>query len=149
MKYFLAFLLISVAGFAFLSGCSGKRPENIGLHDGLLAPCPDTPNCVSTHADDETHAIAPIPMSGSEEAVMSRVAEVIKTMGGHIVTTEGPYLHAEFTSRVWRFVDDLECVYDESAGALHVRSASRIGYSDFNVNRNRVEQLRTLLTQGG
>lgn len=149
MKYLFVFLLASVAGFAFISGCSGKRPDKIGLHDGQLAPCPDSPNCVSTRAGDETHAIAPIPISAPEAEVIARVEETIRSMGGRVITAERSYLYAEFTSRFWRFVDDLECSYDENQGVLHVRSASRVGYFDFNVNRNRVEQLRSLLAQGG
>jgi uncharacterized protein (DUF1499 family) len=74
---------------------------------------------------------------------MVDLAESIESIyGGKVVAVEGTYLRAEFTSRVFRFVDDLECFYDEARGVIEVRSASRLGYSDFNVNRDRVEELR-------
>ena len=40
-----------------------------------------------------------------------------------------------------KFVDDLELFYNDES-VIHVKSASRLGYSDFSVNRERVEQLR-------
>jgi uncharacterized protein (DUF1499 family) len=44
-----------------------------------------------------------------------------------------------------RYVDDVELYYDEPAGLVHVRSASRLGRRDFGVNRKRVEELRAAL----
>ena len=52
------------------------------------------------------------------------------------------YLHAEFTSRFMHYVDDVEFLYDQAAGLVHVRSASRVGYSDLGVNRKRIESIR-------
>jgi uncharacterized protein (DUF1499 family) len=146
MKYLL--ITIAFCGFGLLVyGCSSKRPSDIGLNNGRLATCPNSPNCVSSQADDESHAIPPIAMNGESALVMNRLTQIISTMpGSKIVKNENNYLHAEFTSRFWRFVDDLECYYDLRGGKIEVRSASRIGYSDFNVNRQRVEKLRTLLT---
>jgi uncharacterized protein (DUF1499 family) len=57
----------------------------------------------------------------------------------------GPYVYAEFRSKLLGFVDDLELLYDDKAGLFHVRSASRLGRRDFGVNRTRVEKLRTLI----
>jgi len=145
MKYLL--IIIAICGFGMLVyGCSSKRPSDIGLNNGRLATCPDSPNCVSSQANDESHAIPPLTMSGESTLVMNRLAQIISTMpGAKIVNHENNYLHAEFTSKFWRFVDDLECYYDQMGGKIEIRSASRIGYSDFNVNRQRVEKLRTLL----
>jgi uncharacterized protein (DUF1499 family) len=60
-----------------------------------------------------------------------------------IVTDLDLYIHAEFTSAFFRFVDDVEFYFDDKAKTLHVRSASRIGRSDFGVNRKRIEELRS------
>jgi uncharacterized protein (DUF1499 family) len=60
-----------------------------------------------------------------------------------VVRHEGNYLHAEFRSKLIGFVDDVEFTYDDQARALHVRSASRLGRRDFEVNRRRVEALRS------
>jgi uncharacterized protein (DUF1499 family) len=55
---------------------------------------------------------------------------------------QGNYLHVEMRSLMFRFVDDVEFSLAASAGLIHVRSASRVGYSDFGVNRKRVERIR-------
>jgi len=60
-----------------------------------------------------------------------------------VVTEDGCYIHVEFTSFVFRFVDDAEFLLDEAVKTIHVRSASRIGYSDLGVNRKRVEMIRS------
>ena len=59
-----------------------------------------------------------------------------------VVSVTDSYLHAEFRSRIFGFVDDVEFLVDAGAGAVHVRSASRTGYSDLGVNRKRVEEIR-------
>jgi uncharacterized protein (DUF1499 family) len=62
-----------------------------------------------------------------------------------VVSEEANYLHAEFTSRLFRFVDDVEFHVDENAGLIQFRSASRAGRNDFGVNRARMEQIRAAL----
>jgi uncharacterized protein (DUF1499 family) len=52
------------------------------------------------------------------------------------------YLHVEFKSAVFGFVDDVEFAIGESPGVIHVRSASRLGYWDMGANRRRVERIR-------
>ena len=59
-----------------------------------------------------------------------------------IITKDERYIHAEFRSEWFRFVDDVEFCFDEQKNIIHVRSASRVGYSDFGVNRKRVEDIR-------
>ena len=59
-----------------------------------------------------------------------------------IVKEEGGYLHAEARSFLFRFVDDVEFMFDADQQVIHVRSASRLGYSDLGVNRRRVERIR-------
>ena len=60
------------------------------------------------------------------------------------MTTTETYLHAEFKSAVFRFVDDVEFFADEGAGVIQVRSAARVGNSDLGVNRKRLETIRAL-----
>jgi len=62
-----------------------------------------------------------------------------------VVSEKENYLYAEFRSKLLGYVDDVEFFYD--GNAIQVRSASRLGRRDFNVNRNRVEQLRALLSR--
>jgi len=66
-----------------------------------------------------------------------------------IVTSDDAYLHAECTSRIFRFVDDLELHLRPDDGIIAVRSASRVGKGDMGVNHKRVESLRQRLTSSG
>jgi uncharacterized protein (DUF1499 family) len=73
----------------------------------------------------------------------SRLRKVIAEMKGtRIAEEELGYLHAEFRSALFGFVDDVEFRMDETAGRIDVRSASRTGWFDFGVNRRRVEEIR-------
>jgi len=124
---------------------SWKRPDNLGARDGRLAPCKRTPNCVSSQADpsDAQHYIAPIPFRGDRAAAMAAVRKAVEAMqGATVIRDEDGYLYAEYRTRLMRFVDDVEFLYDAKAGAIQVRSASRLGRRDFGVNRARVEALR-------
>lgn len=147
MKYSITLPLLLVAALFIFTACSGKAPSNLGASNGTLPPCPDLDNCVSSQATDIPHNIAPIQAKGDPDIVMVRLSRAIESMfGSKIITIEDNYLHAEFTSRIFRFVDDLECVYDREAGLIQIRSASRLGYSDLNANRKRVEELRAIFT---
>ncbi len=126
-------------------GCSACQPPNLGITDGKLAPCPDSPNCVSSQSSDKRHFIEPVRYEGTEQMAMERLTGVIRGMKrSRIITMEDHYIHAEFTSAFFRFVDDVEFYFDTEAKIIHMRSASRIGYSDFGVNRKRLEKLRSL-----
>lgn len=114
-----------------------------GVNDGRLAPCPDRPNCVSSQATDAVHAIAPLRYATGPEIALQRLRQVIESLPRtRIVIATDSYLHAEFTSALLRFVDDVEFQFDAINRLIHVRSASRVGYSDLGVNRRRVEIIR-------
>ena len=101
-----------------LSACSGTAPDNLGIHDGQLSACPDSPNCVNSQASDARHAIEPLPLRGTAEETQARLKAL---------------LSAEPRVSVVAGVD--------------VRSASRLGYADFDVNRERIEHLRQRLSE--
>jgi uncharacterized protein (DUF1499 family) len=124
---------------------SWKRPGNLGVRDGRLAPPKRTPNCVSSQADpsDAEHYIAPIALGGDAIAAVEKALASLPE--ATIVEKKPGYLYAEFRTRLMRFVDDVEFLHDAQAGVLHVRSASRLGRRDFGVNRRRVEALRLVL----
>lgn len=114
-----------------------------------LKPCPDKPNCVSSKADDE-HAIAPFKLKQNQPVDQQRLLEVLNQLDNNIaVIHDENHIHAEITSRVFGFVDDLDLIINIEQQIIHVRSASRTGYYDFGVNRRRVEKLRSLLKQHG
>jgi uncharacterized protein (DUF1499 family) len=119
---------------------SWKRPDNLGVRDGRLAPCKRSPNCVCSQADpsDSEHYIAPI--RGSMAAARDAVGAMPRTT---LVEQRENYLYAEFRSRLLGYVDDVELFFDGQA--LQVRSCSRLGRRDFGVNRKRVEALRSLI----
>jgi uncharacterized protein (DUF1499 family) len=123
--------------------CTGTRPGNLGVTNGKLAPCPRTPNCVSSQSTDSFHYIDPLVFSGRAADARDRLLRAINGMKRVVVVkSEDRYVYAEFTSAVFRFVDDVEFHFDEAAGKIHVRSASRLGRSDMGVNRARVEEIR-------
>ncbi|HUI44661.1 MAG TPA: DUF1499 domain-containing protein [Nitrospirota bacterium] len=143
---------VSVLGLAaslFLLGCSGALPANLGVRDGWLAPCPETPNCVSSQSTDREHAIEPLSYSTSKGEALADLKKIIGQMKrARIIEERDGYIHAEFTSAIWRFVDDVEFFVDESAHVIQVRSASRLGKSDFGVNRKRIEAIRAAWKAG-
>lgn len=128
---------------------SGKRPENLGIQDGKLAVCPNSPNCVSsqTAMGDAEHQIAPIAYKSAPTEVIAKIKSVLESMERtQVITETGDYLYAEFTSALMGFVDDVEFYVDPATpGELQVRSASRLGQSDLGVNRKRVEEIRAKL----
>jgi uncharacterized protein (DUF1499 family) len=128
--------------FFILTGCSGSRPDNLGLEDGKLRPCPNTPNCVSTASTDQQHHIE--PLTGTIEDIKKVISKMERVK---IVTENENYLHVEFTSAIMRFVDDVEFYAPPGTNSIQVRSASRLGKSDLGVNRKRIEQIRTAMTQ--
>ena len=139
-------VLIALSCSLILIGCTGSKPLNLGVHDGKLLPCPASPNCVSSLSLDRKHGIEPLQVIGSGRECLAALAALISGMKRtRIVTQADSYVHAEFTSALFRFVDDVEFLLDERAGVIHVRSASRIGYSDLGANRRRVENIRAAM----
>lgn len=111
---------------------------------GQFAPCPDSPNCVSTQATDQEHGIAPYTFSGSPAEAMTGLLAIVNAMPRTtIVTQTDDYLHVEFRSRIFRFVDDVEFFVDDASKTVQFRSAARVGHSDLGVNRKRMEEIRT------
>ena len=113
-----------------------------------LSPCPSSPNCVSTQAQDEGHTIAPFRFRKSRAEAKEALKEVIRSLPRtKLVEEDESYLHYEFTSMLLRFVDDVEFLFDDDTNTIHFRSASRTGYGDLGVNRTRMEQMRALVEQ--
>ncbi len=108
-----------------------------------LAACPQKPNCVSSQTDDDQHAIAPFSFTGNAQTAWGQLrSAVLSEQRTRIVEEGADYLHAEALSRVFGFVDDLEFLLVPDEQVIHVRSGARTGYSDFGVNRRRVERIR-------
>ncbi len=133
-----------------LAACEAAAPDALGVTDGTLAPCPETPNCVHTGL---LHPTGTQPLFLRSELppsdVMSRLRRVVSELPrGTVLTASDGYLHAEVRSRLFRFIDDIELLVADD-GELVVRSASRVGRSDFGVNARRVDWLRRALGDAG
>lgn len=124
---------------------AGKRPTNLGVKDGKLAPCPNSPNCVCSQSPetDSQHYIQPLHYNWTTVEALANLKHVIQGMSrAKIISENSNYLYAEFTSQLMGYVDDVEFLVDENAQIIHVRSASRLGQSDLGVNRKRIEEIR-------
>ena len=138
----LAIIALLIVAVGFMLGIKSKQPPPLGLVAGHLRECPASPNCVSSEAAeiDTEHYIR--PFSARDGTSWTTMVSVIKGFGGHIVVNNGQYLHATFTSALFRYVDDVEARLDVSERVIHLRSASRVGHSDLRANRKRIESIR-------
>lgn len=113
-----------------------------------LKPCPASPNCVSSIETEKKHFIAPLTYTGTSEAAYGKLVRILESLPRvRIVEKEREYLHAEFSSGLFGFVDDVEFFFPAGESVIHVRSASRKGVYDFGANRKRIERLRKLLAE--
>ncbi len=146
LLFFISLILLAAMVLTLVFG--QKKPHNLGVRDGRLAPCPDTPNCVSSLSKDPDHRVEPLTVRGDPHDPMAILKELTGSMARTLVVDEAEdYLWVRFSSRFFRFRDDLEFLYDREAGVIQVRSASRLGRYDFGVNRKRVERVREMFSR--
>lgn len=127
----------------------GKRPNDLGVRNGRLKPPPPSPNAVHSQVTEGYHATAPLRYQGTREAAMRALAGIVRgTPRVTIVTQTAEYLYAEYQTALLGFVDDVEFWFPPDDRVIHVRSASRLGSSDFGVNRQRIEEIRARLAAG-
>lgn len=124
---------------------AGTQPSNLGVTNHHLAPCPSTPNCVSSESNDSEHYIQPLSYSGNNISAIRMQLENLLNQQPRIqvIASTDNYIYAQATTRWLGFVDDLEFYFNpEQPGLITVRSASRLGESDLGVNRARIEGIR-------
>ena len=110
---------------------------------GRISPCPDKPNCVSSLSEDKDCRIEPLGYSGDLDQARERILGILKGVDRvKIVVSDKDYIHAEFRSALFRFVDDVQFYFPPGENIVHMKSASRTGYYDFGVNRKRIDWLR-------
>ena len=143
----LAFFVLVFFIALIVRGKYSAAGESPGLDQGKLKPCSDKPNCIcSEYNSMPDHYIEPVAVSAEKIELAQRLAkEVIAQTGGNLQQETEDYLAATYTSSVFRFVDDLEIRIDSVTKLLHIRAASRVGYSDFGVNLKRAKKIRNLL----
>lgn len=149
----LAVLVVAVGGSGQAGLFNGAPPDDLGVRDGKLKAPSNTDNSVTSQAmldldgpQREAAQIAPLALRGSGTATIARIRTVVEGMeGARIVRSDGDYLYVQYTTRLMRFVDDVEFWYDPAARVVQVRSASRLGRTDRGVNRKRIEAVRARL----
>jgi uncharacterized protein (DUF1499 family) len=134
---------LSVAALMWFLCCVFAEPTfSDETGEGRLAPCPASPNCISTLSNDPGKYMHPLPCADNSETSRQIILSIIKSMPrSKVVMKEGNYIHAEFRSLIFRFIDDVEFLFDENEKVIHFRSASRTGYSDLGVNRKRMQKI--------
>ena len=147
-------LLIVVAVVAGQLGfLQGTAPTDLGVHDGKLKPPSMTENSVTSqaalypdHPQRQYADIAPLALKGDGPATIAKIKAIVEGMdGAKVVKSEPGYLYAQYTTRVMKYVDDVEFWFDPTANVIQVGSASRVGRGDLGVNRRRVEAVRAAL----
>ncbi len=131
----------------------GTAPADLGVRDGKLKPPSMTENSVTSQAalypdhPQRSYAdIAPLPLKGDGPATLAKIKAIVEGMdGAKVVKSEPGYLYAQFTSKLMKYVDDVEFWFDPAAKVIQVRSASRVGRGDLGVNRKRIEAVRAAL----
>lgn len=143
------FMVLGALALGLFWGCTGRYPTDLGTDNGQLKSCPGSPNCVNSQADaaDKTHFIPPLAYTGATEKAYSTLVSTVQAMAGSKITEKKErYLRVTFTTNLMGFVDDVEFYFPEQS-VIHVRSASRKGYSDLGVNRKRMETIRSRFEQ--
>jgi uncharacterized protein (DUF1499 family) len=146
VSFILPILIVTFIVLLFNYRGISKAGEAPGLVEGILSKCPNKSNCVcSEHKDDAKHYIDPIIIpQNSKVDTFPLLKNVIREMGGNVQVESNNYLAVTFISSILKFVDDLEIRIDSTQKVIHIRSASRVGYSDMGVNRKRTELLKKL-----
>ncbi len=143
MRLFQVLLLFSL--FCLLTACSGTRPDNLGITNGQLIDCPSSPNCVSTQTQSEKHKMPSLSYTGTSADAMAKLKKIIAGLDRtEIIKETDDYIHVEFTTKLMRFVDDVELYVDDEHKKIHFRSASRVGHSDMGLNKRRMTEIGEL-----
>lgn len=123
-----------------------NAPGDLGEQNGRLAPCPDSPNCVSSFAEDPEHSVAPLTYAATQDVAHDALLNVIADIPrSEVVVNEPDYVHVVFRSPTLGFSDDGEFLFDPENSVIHMRMAARLGYDDLNANRKRAETIRAAL----
>jgi uncharacterized protein (DUF1499 family) len=123
-----------------------KSKKPIGIKDGKFqGDCPKSPNCVSTQSTDEKHRMEPLNYNSTIGEVKMKIKDIIGSFKRtKLITDDDNYLHFEFRTATFKFVDDVEFYFDEAEKLIHFRSQSRVGWSDLGVNRKRMKKISEL-----
>jgi uncharacterized protein (DUF1499 family) len=149
MWVLILLVVLGIGGLGALAWRSRSMPPVAGgVQNGTLAPCGNQPNCVSSADSRPEWRVAPIAFEADPAGAVEVIKKTLSEMpNARIVSASEGYLHAEFRTPLFGFTDDVELLYDPEQKVIHIRAASRVGYSDLGVNRKRVEEIRERLAQ--
>jgi len=137
---FLILVIGSLLSLKILAIWSRSRTSAYGLIQDKLAPCPASPNCICS--EQPSPKCAPIQFFDEPYSTFNQLKLVINTLEGKIIREKNLYIHATFTTKFWGFVDDFEARLDLEKNCIHLRSSSRVGYSDMGTNAKRIEEIK-------
>ena len=139
----ICLLALAFGGLMFWKAMKSQSMKpKVGLVDGKLKSCGPKPNCVSSFADkDSSFYIEPIS-AGNIEVIWDNLNLLLPDLGLKVISSTESYIHAIDTTSLMKFVDDVEFLLDETNGLLHMRSASRVGYSDMGANKKRLNKIK-------
>lgn len=132
--------------YFFVLGIKSQSGQAVGLVNNRLSACPNTPNCFcSEFPEQQGHYISPMTLRAEDKAetVMQNLKTILQSTGGIVILADHQYLAATYTSRIFRFIDDVEIRLDSENKLIHLRSASRVGHSDLGVNKKRLELIKS------
>lgn len=143
LSFSIANMPPSTPALASIFHFAGNPPANLGVSDGKLSQCPDSPNCVVSQTDDEEHFIEPLTYQSDRNSAYDNVVKILSVVPDtEIVEQTDNYIRTQSTSKIMGFVDDAEFYFPAEEKVVQWRSASRLGESDLGVNRRRLEQIR-------
>ncbi len=141
-------ILLFFLGYFIFLAIQSHRGTNPGLSNNQLKPCPKTPNCLcSEYPDDQSHYIPPIKLNTELAELNNKIQQAIQATGGEVHEVRNDYIAATYTTLLFRYVDDFEVRINFDDHLLHIRSASRVGRSDFGANRKRIEAFSRVLNE--
>ena len=132
--------IANIKWHAYRRSCDDMKTTKV---PDKIKPCPKTPNCVSSVDTDPRHFVHPLQFEGSVNSAHSKMMHILnKLKRVRIVKLDKDFIEAEFKSSGFGFVDDVQFHFDDRMKIIHLRSASRLGYSDLGVNRKRLERVK-------
>jgi uncharacterized protein (DUF1499 family) len=157
MSWLPIIVVLALVLLLVFSGCTGlqklgNQSQQVSIPDrsrseNQFLDCPSAPNCVNSLSSmtDETHYTPPFRYDSLFPDAKRILLEIIEEYPRTRVTlVQERYIHAEFRSAFFGFVDDVEFLFPEDHPIVHVRSASRVGQGDLGANRKRVDELRKM-----
>jgi len=144
MRWLSLIIIIPVVLLIYLFIKSLAAPENLGVKGGYLLELPASPNAVSSQTSDPEKKVEAFVFRDNLEKTKEAITKISIAQGAILLKNDDYYYHFVYKAPIIPFRDDVEFFFDENTQLVHFRSASRVGYYDFGVNRARYEKIRKM-----